>query len=65
MAAPIAPTKVLSLQCHDVTSWITKTEKVERKFNEPKRVKLSKTVRVPKKTYTKVKAIRYREEMVE
>ena len=59
------PTKVLALQCHDVTSWKqeTVTDQVERirKIKIPK----TKTVTRNKMGYKKTTAIRYRQKMVE
>lgn len=41
------------------------TQKEEREFKQKRKVPQQKTVKVPKKTYKKVRAIRYRQEMVE
>jgi len=61
----IAPTKVLALQCHDVTSW--KTETVPETRERTRKNKIAKTRPSSKRTvtYKQVKAIRYRQKMVE
>ena len=48
-----------------MTSWKEVTRKETKMFTQKRKVKKQKTVKEPKKTYKKVRAIRYREEMVE
>jgi hypothetical protein len=59
------PTKVLALQCHDVTSW--KQETVTDQVERVRQVKIPKTKMVTraKMGYKKTTAIRYRQKMVE
>jgi hypothetical protein len=61
----IAPTKVLALQCHDVTSW--KTETITEQEERVRQVKVPKTRTVtrPKMGYEPTRAIRYRQKMIE